>query len=263
MTVPQRHQRGMPAPQESRSRGIRFSLFSMILLITVVALSISHWQMSEQLSQMKYRSEQLGKSLGIPPISDPSKVTAIGVPLMVDHAWEWHLVIPQGKEFDLYIAFTQIPDDGLPRNRILVDSLTDGEVRINLSIDTSVEFAPTISVQSKYVRPSKEAEMMLYHGLSRNEASWIEHFGGEFRDVSSAKSFSGKAFLRWYRTRNEGLIRDPEFVVTSFDPDKAIVLRRTRVFPIDEEDDKTEPKTCAGMMVWLVPKHIESDTEED
>ncbi|MFN3152589.1 hypothetical protein [Bremerella sp.] len=42
--------------------------------------------------------------------------------------------------------------------------------------------------------------------------------------------------------------------MTTFDPDDVIVLRRTRVFPIDSPTDEEQPKTCAGMMVWLVPK---------
>jgi len=252
----------VPDSPKKRSWGIRFSLLSMILLITVVALSISHWQISEQLSKMKLRTEQLGKSLGIPEVSDPTKVTAIGVPVMAHDTWEWHLVIPQGKQYDLYVAFTHVPQEELPENPIHVDLLTDGEVRINLSINKAEDFGPTVTIQGKYVRPPQKAKTMLYHGLSPREASWLDHFAGESRDVSKGKAASSNSRFKWYRTRNEGLIQDPEFVTTSFDPDEVIVLRRTRVFPMDDEDDKTEPKTCAGMMVWLVPKVAEDKAED-
>ncbi|QDU77216.1 hypothetical protein Pan97_42780 [Bremerella volcania] len=262
MTTPQEHQVDVPDSRKKRSWRIRFSLLSMILLITVVALSISHWQMSEQLAQMKVRTEQLSDSLGIPPVSDPTKVTAIGVPLMVDDAWEWHLVIPEGKEYDLYVAFTHVPGEGLPENPIHVESITNGEVRINLSIEKQEMTGPIAVVQGKYVLPPQGATTMLYHGMSPREASWLKNFAGEKRNIARGSSTTGRENLKWYRTRNEGLIKDPEFVATLFDPDDVIVLRRTRVFPMKEEGDKTEPKTCAGMMVWLVPKVAEDQAAD-
>lgn len=255
MTTPQEHEIDLSDSRKKRSWGIRFSLLSMILLITVVALSISHWQLSEQLSQMKVRTEQLGRSLGIPPISDPTKVTAIGVPVMVDDAWEWHVVIPEGKEYDLFVAFTHVPYEGLPENPIHVGTMTNGEIRVNLSIEKSENLPPTVTMRGRYVLPPQDTKIMLYQGLSRREASWLDNFGGENAHVDRGINFKGQGKVTWHRTRNDGLIADPEFKVTTFDPDEVIILRRTRVYPIEASgDDKPPPKTCAGMMVWLVPK---------
>lgn len=246
-----------PQPRPRRSWGLRFSLLSMILFMTVIALAISRWQLSEQLAEMKVRNDQLGKSLGIPPIHDPAKVTAIGVPVMVPDAWEWHLVIPKGKQYDLFVAFTHVPYEGLPENPIHVDTLTDGEIRFNLSIDKPEILPPTVTVRGHYVLPPQKTTTMLYQSLSPREASWLAHFGGESPEVDRGEGVPGSEKTKWYRTRNEGLIADPEFVATTFNPDEAIVLRRTRVYPIKESDDDSQPKTCAGMMVWLVPKEAE------
>lgn len=244
------------ASPQKRSWGIRFSLLSMILLITVVALAISRWQLSEQLSQLKVRNEQLSQALGIPPITDRTKVTAIGVPVMAQDSWEWHVFLPEGKEYDLYVAFTHVPGEGLPENPIHVETLTNGEVRINLSIDPQELLPPTATVSGRYVVPAQDVQTMLYHGLSRREASWLAHYGGEYREVARGEGD------KWYRTSSQGLIDDPEFVATTFDPDEPIVLRRTRVFPIENPSDEEQPKTCAGMMVWLVPKVAEDQAED-
>lgn len=253
MNTPEKHDVHVSDSPKRRSWGIRFSLLSMILLITVVALSISHWQMFEQLSQMKVRNEQLSQALGIPPITDSTKVTAIGVPVMTQESWEWHVFLPEGKEYDLYVAFTHVPGEGLPENPIHVESLTNGEVRINLSIDPQEHLPPTVTVRGRYVVPAQDVQTMLYHGLSRREASWLAHYGGEYREVARGEGD------KWYRTSSQGLIDDPEFVATTFDPDQPIVLRRTRVFPIENPSDDEQPKTCAGMMVWLVPKAAEDE----
>ncbi|MFN3152588.1 hypothetical protein [Bremerella sp.] len=183
-----------PAEPHSSRRRFRFSLLSMILLITIVALAISRWQLSEQLTQMKQRNEQLAQALGIPSITDPTKVTAIGVPTIVNNGWEWHLVIPQGKQYDLYVAFTHIPQEGLPENPIHVESLTDGEVRINLSIEPQEILPPTVTVRGRYVVPAQDVKTMLYHGLSPREASWLSHYGGEYREVARGEDD------KWYRT---------------------------------------------------------------
>lgn len=241
---------------QKRPWGIRFSLLSMILLITIVALAISNWQKSKQLTQMKQRNEQLAQALGIPSITDPTKVTAIGVPTIVNNGWEWHLVIPQGKEYDLYVAFTHIPQEGLPENPIHVESLTDGEVRIHLSFEYHETLPPSVMVRGRYVVPAQGAKTLLYHDLSEHEASWMFHYGGEYREVAR------KEDSKLHRTSSQGLIGDPEYVTTLFDPDDVIVLRRTRVFPIDSPTDHQQPKTCAGMMVWLVPKVAEDQAED-
>ncbi|PQO41813.1 hypothetical protein C5Y96_00115 [Blastopirellula marina] len=255
MTASEQHGADVP-PSRKKSWGIRFSLLSMILLITVVALSISNWQKSQQLSRLKVRTEQLSQALGIPLVTDSTKVTAIGVPVLANASWEWHVVIPEGKEYDLFVAFTHLPAEGLPEDPIHVESLTNGEVRINLSIEPEVDLPTTVTVRGRYVVPAQAVQTMLYHGLSPREASWLLHYGGESRAV--ARHDGGP---KWYCTRNEGLIQDPEYVVTTFDPDEAIVLRRTRVYPVeDPTSDDDAPRTCAGMMVWLAPKVPEDET---
>ncbi len=262
-----------PQPRPRRSWGLRFSLLTMVLLVTVAALAISHWRMSAELAKKNQRVEQLHESLGIPPVTDPAKVTAVGVPVLEQHdigkniALQWHLVIPEGKEFVLCLAVDEIPKKGLPEDVIRVGTLTEGDVRVSLSIEKEYPADPVITIQSWNLSPHVRPKRLYQKATPVNDDRWMEAFYSIEGDSIAGYSFSDGRPTLWHRTKSDGLLPMKGFGLgyqtETFEPDETIILRRTRRFQVEpsnasSDDENLAPDIAPGIMLWLEPKTEES-----
>ncbi|WDI41267.1 hypothetical protein [Bremerella sp. P1] len=87
----------------ARNRWTSFSLLTILLLLTIVALAISHvrmsWQMDENnkaMATMEAELTQLRKETGYLEITDEKLVHVVAAPTHEDLVWRWKVYVPEG-----------------------------------------------------------------------------------------------------------------------------------------------------------------------
>lgn len=82
---------------------LRFSLATLLLLVTIVCLSAALWSSSKELRRaradleaVRAKTDEYRNELGYPTIEDPSKLHFIRVPLPGPQQWQWRVYVPQG-----------------------------------------------------------------------------------------------------------------------------------------------------------------------
>jgi hypothetical protein len=104
----------------TEKRTLRFSLATLLLLMVIVALSISHWvllrKMQEAQAEMKAAREEVAnvrKHFGFLDIDDP-KLIYVG--RIESRSGAYRMRIPAGHRFLLHVTEMKFPDVGWPEN---------------------------------------------------------------------------------------------------------------------------------------------------
>jgi hypothetical protein len=95
-------------------RPVRFSLLSLVLLTTIVALAIAVVMMHSRLREAEAELERLKDQFGELSINDRSQVQAISVPTAEAWNWRWRIYLPGGHDFGLYTIRGKLDAKGLP-----------------------------------------------------------------------------------------------------------------------------------------------------
>ena len=144
---------GRSAPPAKNSRWLQVSLLTILLLLAIVALIISHVQMSWQMEAnneamvaMKAELTKLRKEVGYLEINDPTQVHVVSVTKREGLVWQWRVFIPEGKEFRAYVGTKHSAGGSVTSNL----SLDPGESRIDMSVyrDHEGKWQGELSVKS-------------------------------------------------------------------------------------------------------------------
>ena len=111
----------MPDEEHKPNRGLRFSLRTLMLLTTFVAMAVSLLVSARNNRRLARINESLGKEnrrlrdeVGELSIEDEGQLHAIRIPTDSYLEWTWRVWIPQGREYRLRCVGDQIPKEGWP-----------------------------------------------------------------------------------------------------------------------------------------------------
>ncbi len=83
----------MPLPRP------RFSLLTLLLLTTVVAMSVALWQLGSEVVPLREEVRQLRAEVGKLSVFDDEKIYAIQLKTEEKNVWWWRIYLPPGKFF--------------------------------------------------------------------------------------------------------------------------------------------------------------------
>ena len=99
----------------------RFSLLTLVLLTTIVALGFGLLASARRNAQLNARNEQLAaenkefrSELGIFEVEDPAKIHAIRVPTEGNQPHKYRVYLPTGYRYTQHYKVGEIPVDGVP-----------------------------------------------------------------------------------------------------------------------------------------------------
>jgi len=91
----------------------RFSVLGLLMFIAIVALAISHVQLSSRLRSTTAELDRARTELRQLAVRDPDAISVISLPTSEPLEWRWRVYLPQGQAFRLRSAFHEIPASGV------------------------------------------------------------------------------------------------------------------------------------------------------
>jgi hypothetical protein len=102
-----------PPSAASRRRGPRFSLLSLVLLSTIVALAIGLYRTGQEVVPLRASITRLRKEIGYFPVDDESQVHVRRSSVKIPTAWEWRISLPTPSVYSLRFFAGEAPDPTL------------------------------------------------------------------------------------------------------------------------------------------------------
>jgi hypothetical protein len=205
-------------------RPIRFSLRTVFLLVTLVALVISLWINSRELRQAKKEVQKLRDECGYLTILDAKKAHAIAVRRLGSLRWAWRIYLPADRQFRLCSSTKLVPAIGIPTDRGYSMLHRTGEFLLEAGVEKDERGQWKLCLQ------------IPGHGESTGIGDWRDH----------ASSWS-----------SDGVGPGQ---TCSFEPGQSLVLLRLRVSEEVRHANGTirrSPQGPAdGLMIWIeeIPK---------
>lgn len=88
----------------------RFSLLTMLLVMTIVGMAIVIAQMWRDVGPLRAANRQMRTELGLLTIEDPKRAYAISLPTFEDKTWKWRIYLPPGGQYSLSEYSGHLPD---------------------------------------------------------------------------------------------------------------------------------------------------------
>src|SRR5262249_40322570 len=115
----------------------RFSLFSVLLLMTIVGLVIVVAQLWREVGPLRTEVRRLRDEVGALSVDDKTKLHTIRVRTPDEFVWKWRIWIPEGRAYLLKDACGKIPKEGFaePNGSIRLDEPGETWVEYRISPD--------------------------------------------------------------------------------------------------------------------------------
>ena len=249
----------LQCPFMSKQPAIRFSLFTLLVVLMLAAVSVSHVRTSWERAQAKRDAQsaqrqvliqdrtirQLNNALGRLTIGDPTQVHVINAsPCWRDGTFDpnrppllqcWNLHLPEGTRWKVWWATQDIPVDELPDSKSGGFELASEHERAHLSAQFSnpPDLGFLVHGPTWALIVSDASDLREHVSLDRDRCRWL----GKNASVS------------W-----EGIGGDQDASphTAVLPPDGPIVLQRIRRQPVEESAGQiAEPRD--GFMIWIEP----------
>jgi len=165
-----------------RGRRLQFSLATLILFVTIVALLVALWTTSQRWKKDAAELKRLRALVGELTISDPDKVHAIRVPTTGELKWQWRVYLPEGREFVLRLITGEVPRTGVPAHAYGVRSYLDRSGEFLLSANVEKDRRGT------WVLAGSAPRWNFSHPLQNDE--WARGGGWSFSEIELGKTIS-------------------------------------------------------------------------
>src|SRR5262245_56522730 len=194
----------------------RFSLLTLLLVTTLVALSITIAMLYRELLPLRQEVARLRNEVGELHVSDATKLHMIRVDTDSELEWKWRIWIPKGASYHLRGYGELIPKEGFPTSGGTIDLREPGEHVIRYSIR----------------RDPKDEQ---WYGTLQTD------------DASVGKDL--QPWVKWpsHRSNSEGVGKSTR----GYTPGERVVLIRHRVSQATSSGGIEDPS--AGLMIWLRP----------
>jgi len=97
---------------QSRRPRLRFSLLTLLLLTTIVALGLALWQVGSEVVPLREEVRKLRMEAGDLIVEDESKLCAVQVHTDSYLTWKWRIWIPLGKQYRLQCISGRVARNG-------------------------------------------------------------------------------------------------------------------------------------------------------
>jgi hypothetical protein len=194
----------------------RFSLLTLLLATTMVALSVTVAMLYRELGPLRAEVSRLRNEVGELNVEDPARLHAIRVETDNELEWKWRIWIPEGATYRLRGEGGPVPDTGFPS--------TGGTI---------------------YLRDP--GEQVIRYAIRRDprDGKWY----GELHGPHGSVGKDAQPWVEWgSRTSTGGGVGRS---TQSYLPGERVELIRFRVSQADSSS-KIE-KDAAGFVVWLEP----------
>jgi hypothetical protein len=206
----------MSDAEPSRGRGPQFSLLTLLLVATIIALSVTVAILYRELGPLRGAVSRLRAEVGELEITDPTKLHAIRVDAENDLEWKWRIWIPEGKTYRLRGHGGPVPKEGFP---------SDGG---------------TI-----YLRDP--GEHVIIYRIRRDPRD--ELWKGTLHTTGGSVGSDHQPWVEWgSHTATGGGVGSS---TVSFDTGQRVEIIRRRISRAKSSDDIEDP--AAGFMIWLEP----------
>jgi hypothetical protein len=98
-----------------KGKPVRFSLLSVLLVMAIVAQSITVVLLYSELRKLRKETHWYRNEYGLLTISDRSKIHAIQLRTNEELTWKWRVWIPEGANVWVAQRTDQVPPDGFPK----------------------------------------------------------------------------------------------------------------------------------------------------
>lgn len=88
----------------------RISMLTILLLLTIIALSVTLWRTGYEVMPLRTQAKQLRQELGQFFVEDQTRIHAQGAQGVYSRVWKWQLFLPTGKSYVLNIYEGQMPE---------------------------------------------------------------------------------------------------------------------------------------------------------
>jgi hypothetical protein len=196
---------------------LRYSLSGLLLVVAILALGITVWQLYAELVPMRAELRRLRDEVGELTIEDDTLLHAIEVRTPEEYVWKWRVWIPEGAGYTLHHSGEDIPKAGFPASHSTITLGDTGEGWIEYRI-------------SRDARTGQWMDKLSTSGgsVGSSQQDWVE---------AGSRVSTGDGV----GTRTQ-----------AFDTGQTVVLARQRVSTTAKDSSKIEDPS-AGFMIWLVP----------
>lgn len=239
-------------------RGLRFSLFSFLLAVTVAALAVGLFLSAQRNAELQAINESLAaenlqhrNELGIFDVTDPARTHAIRVPAEREEPRQYRIYLPPGQVHTLHYQVNDIPEEGLPARPNSGSPLRPGHYLISVKLARGND--------RKTGEPAPYGMVDLDVKTTQGTPHWSGGFGigvSEQKNDWLLNKLTGNTAFSWQEIGRELQI---------FEPEEAVVLYRARAYTpvIRARRPDGKPTSwssqeiagdCDGFMVWIVSK---------
>ena len=193
----------------------RISLFSALLLMTIVGMAIIIWLLYAEVAPLRSELRRFRDEVGALTIEDKSKAHAIKVESHGTFTWNWRIWIPAGQAYELRYMSDDIPPKGFP---------------------------PTPRVMTLH----GPDEQWIGHRIRRDPKS-----GKRMSELVTQQGTIIGSEQNWIGKSRVGETNGVQFTTIVFEPGRTIELMRARYSRKQDNADNDEP--ADGFMIWLEP----------
>ncbi len=97
-----------------RPRRVQFSILTILLVTTIIALSISLAMLSHEITPLREEVARLRDEVGELNVQDATLLHAIRVDTENELEWKWRIWLPEGANYRLRAHGGPVPKDGYP-----------------------------------------------------------------------------------------------------------------------------------------------------
>jgi hypothetical protein len=94
--------------------GPRFSLLTVLLVMTIAGLSLVIWRQWREVGPLRAEVRRLRNEVGELSIDDRTKVYAIRIPTKEPLSWKWRVWLPDATGGVIHFHFGEVARDGFP-----------------------------------------------------------------------------------------------------------------------------------------------------
>ncbi|WP_425399820.1 hypothetical protein [Aeoliella sp.] len=200
------------------TRRPRFSLLTLVLVTTIVALAVSVAMLYREVRPLRAEVQRLRAEVGELHVGDKAKIHAIHVPSGSKLEWKWRIWIPEGVTYCLRSSGGNIPLAEFP------------------------EYGGTM-----YLREPGEHVIRYVIERDPKRGGW----SGKLVHDSGSVGSRSQPWVEWssWSASGEGVGDATEV----FEPDSRVLIARRRY--TNEDDPPNDPKgPLPGFMIWLEPR---------
>jgi hypothetical protein len=155
-------------------RGLRFSLKTSLLLVTIAAMAMVIWQLYREVVPLRQENRRLRDELGELSIDDDTQFHAILSPQTDPDKFDfkWRVWVPEGRRYLVHFASENISQQGYPKPNF------EGSLWLDQSGEQWIEYQVFKESDSGKWRAMLDTENASVVGAEQQWPEWLPRTGG-------------------------------------------------------------------------------------